>query len=134
MPLNPYLIFNGNAREATLFYANVFGLDEPQFLTYGSIHSEDMPPEAADRIMHTNLDIAGGKLMISDDYPGSSYQQGNNFTIAYISNDEAAIKSAFQKLLEGGTVELELQETPWSKLYGSLEDKYGVKWQFSHEA
>lgn len=72
--------------------------------------------------------------MISDEYPGNPFKQGNNFTIAYISNDEESIKNAYEKLKEGGKVELELQQTPWSKLYGSLEDKYGVKWQFSHEA
>jgi len=135
MALHPYLIFNGNAREAALFYAQVFGTAEPQFLTYGSMHSEDIPKEAHDLIMHTYLDIAGGKLMMSDDFPGgSAFQQGNNFTIAYVSKDEAAIRDAFEKLKEGGEVEMELQETPWSKAYGSLTDKFNIKWQFSHEA
>jgi PhnB protein len=133
MALHPYLIFDGNAREAALFYAQVFGLDEPQIMTYGSMHSEYMPPGAENLVMHTYLDIAGGKLMISDNYPGGPYQQGNNFSIAVVTNDEAAIRSAFEKLKEGGTVKLELQEMPWSKCYGSLTDRFNVEWQFSHE-
>jgi PhnB protein len=28
---------------------------------------------------------------------------------------------------------MELQETFWSKAYGSLKDKFGVEWQFSHD-
>lgn len=134
MALNPYLIFNGNAREAALFYAQVFGTEEPQFMTYGSVHGKDIPEEAKDLIMHTYLEIAGGKLMISDTYPGSPFQEGNNFTLAYVSNDEAAIRSAFEKLKDGGKVEMELQETFWSKAYGSLTDKFNIQWQFSHEA
>lgn len=134
MALNPYLIFNGNTREVVLFYAKVFGLEEPPFMTFGSVHSDDIPPEAKDLIMHTYLEIAGGKVMFSDNYPGMPFQEGNNFTLAYISNDEAAIRDAFQKLKEGGSVQMELQETPWSKCYGSLTDKYNIQWQFSHEA
>lgn len=56
---------------------------------------------------------------------------GNNFTIAYVSSDEAAIRKAFEKLKAEGEVEMELQETPWSKAYGSLTDKFKVKWQFN---
>lgn len=103
-------------------------------MTDGSVHSDEIPEAAKDLVMHTYLEIAGSKLMISDDYPGSPYSQGNNFTLAYVSNDEAAIRSAFEKLKDGGTVELELQETPWSKAYGMLTDKFNIKWQFSHEA
>lgn len=134
MALNPYLIFDGKAREAALYYAQVFGLAEPQLMTYGSMHSEHLPPGAEDLIMHTYLEIAGNKLMISDNFPGAPFRQGNNFTLAYVGNDEAAIRDAFQKLKADGTsVKMELQETPWSKCYGSVNDKYNIEWQFSHE-
>jgi PhnB protein len=132
--LNPYLIFNGNTREVVLYYAQVFGLEEPQLLTFGSMNSEHLPPGAENLIMHTFLEIAGSKLMFSDNFPGSPYEQGNNFSLAYVSSDEAAIRAAFQKLSDGGTVKMELQETPWSKCYGSVTDKYNIEWQFSHEA
>lgn len=136
MALNPYLIFDGNAREAALYYAQAFGLEEPNLMTFGSIHQpEHLPPGSENLIMHTYLDIAGGKLMISDNFPGMPFQQGNSFTIAYVSNDEAAIESAFQNLkADSVSVKMELQETPWSKCYGSLTDKFNVEWQFSHEA
>ncbi|MFD0673180.1 VOC family protein [Cohnella sp. GCM10027633] len=135
MALNPYLIFNGEAREAALYYAQAFGLAEPHLMTYGSVHSDEIPSEASNLIMHTYLDIASGKLMISDNFPGMPFTAGNNFTIAYVGNDEAAIRAAFAKLKEDSlAVKMELQETPWSKCYGSLTDKFGIEWQFSHEA
>lgn len=135
MALNPYLIFDGNAREAALYYAQVFGLEEPNLMTFGSIHGNELPPGAENLIMHTNLEIAGGKLMISDNFPGMPFHAGNNFTIAYVSSDEEAIRAAFQKLKEESkSVMMELQETPWSKCYGSLTDKFNIEWQFSHEA
>lgn len=135
MALNPYLIFDGNAREAALYYAQIFGLEEPQFMTYGSAHDEGIPVEATDLIMHTYLEIAGGKLMISDNFPGLPFTVGNNFTITYVSNDETAIRDAFEKMkADSVDVKMDLQETPWSKCYGSLTDRYNIEWQFSHEA
>jgi PhnB protein len=134
VPLNPYLVFDGNTREVVLYYADVFGLESPQLLTFGSVHTDDLPPGAEDLIMHTFLEIAGTKLMFSDNFPGMSYQEGNNFSLAYVGNNESVIKDLFQKLQSGGSVQMDLQETPWSKCYGSLTDKYGIQWQFSHEA
>lgn len=133
MALNPYLIFDGNAREAALYYAKVFDLEEPQLMTFGSVHGEELPPGTEDLIMHTYLEIAGGQLMISDNFPGMPFEQGNNFTIAYVSNDEAAIRKAFEKLkADSPSIHMELQETPWSKCYGSITDKFNIQWQFSH--
>jgi PhnB protein len=133
MAIYPYLVFDGNTREVVNFYVDVFGLEEPQIMTFGSVHSDEIPSEAKDLVMHTYLDIAGGKIMFSDNFPGMEYQQGNNFTIAYISDDVEAMKDAFQKLKEGGSVKMEIQEVPWSKAYGSLTDKFNIQWQFSHQ-
>lgn len=36
-------------------------------------------------------------------------------------------------LKENGHIEMELQETFWSPLYGNVTDKYGVQWQLSTE-
>lgn len=76
MPLNPYLIFNGNAREVALYYAEVFGAPQPRFMTFGDAHSDHIPKEAHDLIMHTYVEISGTKLMISDNYPGDPISSG----------------------------------------------------------
>ncbi len=135
MALHAYLIFDGNTREVAHYYAEVFGTDEPNIMTFGSVHAADeLPPGAENLVMHTQLVIAGSRLMFSDNFPGLPYHQGNNITLAYVSNDEAAIRDAFNKLSRDGKIQMELSETPWSKCYGSLTDKFGIQWQFSHEA
>ncbi|MFB9273648.1 VOC family protein [Cohnella cellulosilytica] len=136
MPLNAYLNFDGNTREVVQFYAQVFGLEEPHIMTFDSMHSEEeLPPGAGSRVMHAFLNIGGGTLMFSDTFPGMPFQQGtNNFSLALVLNDENALRDAFHKLKEGGSIVMELQEVPWSKVYGSLTDKYGVSWQFSLES
>lgn len=71
--------------------------------------------------------------MFSDTFPGSPYTIGNNVTLAVVSDDEAQLRQAYEGLKEGGKVTMELQETFFSKCYGSLTDKFGIEWQISHE-
>lgn len=136
MAIDVYLTFNGNCREAAEFYAEVFKTEKPEIMTFGeSPQSPDyvLPEEAKDLVLHTRLNINGSNVMFSDTFPGSPFVAGNNISLALVSKEEDMVKSAFNALKEGGKVSMDLQETFWSKCYGSLRDKFGIEWQFSHE-
>jgi len=60
------------------------------------------------------------------------FVQGNNVTLAIVSENLDEIKTWFNKLKEGGKVGMDLQETFWSKCYGNLTDKFGIEWQFNY--
>ncbi|AKG34128.1 VOC family protein [Paenibacillus durus] len=134
MAVDAYLNFNGNCREAVEFYAQVFGTEEPKLMTFGEVPPNPeypLPEEAKNLIMHTRLNIFGSNVMFSDTFPGMPFTVGNNISLAIVTDDKDALQSAFDKLKEGGKVGMELQETFWSKAYGSLSDKFGVEWQFN---
>lgn len=134
MPIEAYLNFNGNCREAVEFYAEVFGTEPPQIMTFGEAPQDPsypLPDEAKHLVMHTYIIVSGSKLMFSDVFPGMPFSQGNNISLAVISKNENELKGWFNKLKEEGKVNMELQETFWSKCYGSLTDKFGIEWQFS---
>ncbi|MGO4542822.1 VOC family protein [Paenibacillus sp. 2TAB19] len=134
MSVDVYLNFDGNTREAVTFYAEVFGLELPQIMTFGETppHPDyPLPEEAKNLVMHTRLNVYGSNVMFSDVFPGSPFIQGNNFSLALVHKDQETITAAFHKLKEGGTVVMELQETFWSKLYGSVRDRFGIEWQFN---
>lgn len=136
MAVEAYLIFNGNCREAVSFYEKVFETDKAEIMTFGDSPQNpnyQLPEEAKDLVMHTRLSIFDSTVMFSDTFPGSPFTIGNNVTLAVVSDDEAKMHKAFEALKDGGEVTMELQETFWSKCYGSLTDKFGIKWQFSHE-
>lgn len=137
MAIEVYLFFDGDCREAVEFYAKVFNTEKPNFMTYEQGHKDNpnfqLPKEAKNRIMHTNISIKGTRMMFSDVFPGDPFTKGTNFTVALIDDDIDFIKTSFEKLKEGGQVKMELQETFWSKCYGMLTDKFGISWQFSHE-
>ncbi|MEB2280493.1 VOC family protein [Lysinibacillus xylanilyticus] len=136
MAVEVYLIFNGNCREAVSFYEKVFNANKPEIMTFGDSPQNPnypLPEEAKDLVMHTRLSIFGSTVMFSDTFPGSPFTTGNNVTLAVVSDDETQMRKAFDGLKEGGKVNMELQETFWSKCYGSLTDKFGIEWQFSYE-
>ncbi len=134
MAIKPYLYFQGNCREAVDFYADAFQTQKQQIATYGEVDNGfPMPEEMKNLVMHTTLDVSGGTLMMADLPSDSPYAVGNNVTIALFSDDLALIDAAFAKLSAGGKVEMPLQQTFWSKRYGSVTDKFGVSWQLSHE-
>lgn len=131
MQLQPYLSFNGNCQEAMEFYADVFGTDNPEVILFGDRLAQ---PEAVDQdrcdklVIHADLEPnKRGRLSRSLDI------QKNKMTLVIFSDDLEEIKTLYYKLKAGGTVEMELQETFWSKAYGSLIDKFGVGWQLNYD-
>ncbi|TDL34211.1 VOC family protein [Jeotgalibacillus sp. S-D1] len=136
MPIHPYLSFNGNCREAVEFYAEVFETETQKIMTMGEIPpSPDypLPDEAKNLVMHTQLKIDGTSVMFSDTFPGMPYNQGSNITLAFVNKNTDQIKSCFYKLQEGGRIDMELQESSWSRLYGQVTDKFGISWQFNYD-
>jgi len=135
MAINVYMNFNGNCREAVEFYAQVFETELPEIMTFGEMPpNEDypLPDEAKNLIMHTRLNICSSNVMFSDVFPGMPFVEGNNISLAIVSDDLDEVKSIFNQLKVDGTVGLELQETFWSKCYGTVKDKFGIEWQFNY--
>ena len=137
MPVQAYINFNGNCREAVEFYAEVFKTEKPQIMLYGDAPSDEGFPlteETKNLVMHTTLKIKGSTVMFSDVPPGMPFVAGNNISLIIDSKDMDEIKSMFNKLKAAGTVGMDLQETFWSKCYGFVTDKFGVGWQFNFDS
>ena len=136
MAIDAYLTFNGNCREAAEFYAEAFGTEKPNIMTFGEAPPNPeypLPEEAKHLVMHARLNIQGSNIMFSDTFPGMPFIVGNNISLALVTENLDDITSAFNQLKEGGTVGMELQETFWSKCYGQLKDKFGIEWQFNYD-
>eukprot|EP01039_Chlorochromonas_danica_P013276 gene13276-15336_t len=63
--LNPYLILDGNAREAITFYKEVFGAEIEMIETFEKC---PIPVDDSwkDKVLHASLKIQGFDIMISD--------------------------------------------------------------------
>lgn len=135
MAVNVYLVFNGNAEEALHLYADAFKTTINEINRFSSMpgYENHIPAGFGEKIMHANLDIAGSKVMFSDTLPEHEHVVGTNVTVAVITSNKDLIQHSFQALATEGQVTLELQQTPWSPLYGQVTDKFGVIWQMNLE-
>jgi PhnB protein len=134
MALSIYLNFDGNCREAVQFYADVFNTEMQEIMTFDQMPPDEdfsVPEEAKNLILHTQVDIQGTMVMFSDCLPGMSapLMIGNNISLTVVSKELSEIQRLYDRLKEGGSVEMELQETFWSKAYASVTDRFGVPWQ-----
>lgn len=130
--LNPYLIFDGNAREVVHFYEKALGGNVVGIMTFGDMPENPNFPLSDDmkkRVMHAHLRVGEADLMFSDTYEGMPYEQGNSIQMAIHPKDEARAREIFDALADGGQVIMPLQKTDWSPLYGQVKDKFGVTFQ-----
>jgi PhnB protein len=124
--LNPYLNFNGNARQALEFYASVFG-GTVNLSTFADFGDQDSP--IADKIMHGQLETeAGYTIMAADAPPGMESPGFHGFGVSLSGDDGDALRGSFEKLSDGGSVTMPMQKQAWGDEFGMVTDKFGVPW------
>ncbi len=125
--LNPYLSFKDNAKQAMEFYQSVFG-GELTLSTFKEFHASQDPSED-NKIMHAQLETDSGFTLMGSDTPNSMpFVSGSNISISISGDDEAALKSYYQKLSAGGQETMPLEKAPWGDTFGMLTDRFGVAW------
>ncbi len=125
--LNPYLNFNGNARQALEFYATVFGgdLNVNTFAEFGTPKDE---PDA-DKIMHGQLETTTGyTIMAADTPPGMEYQGLHGFGVSLSGDDGDLLRGYWEQLSSSGAVTMPLQKQAWGDEFGMCTDQFGVSW------
>jgi len=128
--LNPYLNFEGNAREALEFYQDVFGgeLNVMAFGDMGMTEHEGQPLDP-NGVMHGQLTSDQGfTLMASDNAPGTSEGQTPNGHISLSGDEIALLHGYWDRLADGGTVDVPLEQAPWGDEFGQVKDRFGVNW------
>jgi PhnB protein len=124
--LNPYLNFNGNARQALEFYASVFG-GNPTLSTFADFGAKDSPD--ADRIMHGQLETDAGYTIMAADVTGDmEYHPMAGFSVSLSGNDADELHGYWEKLSAAGTTTMPLAKQVWGDEFGMCIDQFGVSW------
>ncbi len=134
--VSTYLNFARETEAAFTFYRSVFGTDfGPQFMRFGDIPpSDDMPPIAdgdTNLIMHISLPILGGHVLHGTDAPesmGFTVERGNGQYIMLEPDSREEADRLFAALSEGGSPEMPMADQFWGDYFGSLVDKFGIRW------
>ncbi|MFN8258329.1 MAG: VOC family protein [Bacteroidales bacterium] len=138
--VSTYLNFQRNTEEVFNFYKSVF---KSEFGGNGIARFKDIPvtegmppmPESdKNLVMHVELPITGGYVLMGTDAPetmGFQVKFGNNIYINLEPDTRSETERLFKELSNGGKVTQELQDTFWGAYFGSCTDKFGVQWMFN---
>ena len=126
--LNPYISFDGNARQAMEFYEQVFG---------GTLHDEHVRRVRDGRLAGRRQDHAracwrhrqrlhadGGR----HPEPGWSTSPASNITVSLSGDDGDELRGYWEKLSAGGTVAMPLEKQMWGDEFGMCTDRFGIDW------
>jgi len=126
--LNPYLSFQGEAREAMEFYRSMLG-GELELSTFGDYPDNGLTDEQQSLIMHAMLTTEDGLvLMGSDTPPGMPYAPPAGTSVSLSGDDGDRLQRCWDALSDGGTVTLPYAPAPWGGTFGMLTDRFGVPW------
>jgi PhnB protein len=129
--IKPYIAFKGNCEEAINFYKDKLGAEVLFMQRYGESPMAGKGPD--EKIMHTSIKIGDSVVMACDNVfeDQNPTTVGNNISLAIGGDDVAAAEGMFEKLSDGATVTMPMQETFWAERFGMLTDKFGINWMFN---
>ena len=139
MQVEPYLFFEGRCEEAVEFYRKALGAQVTMLMRYKESPEPPppgkLPPGSENKVMHASLRIGDTTVMASDGMSqGSPRFQG--FSLSLTAPDAARAKQFFAALGDGGQVQMPVEKTFWSPLFGMVTDRFGVGWMITvpHQA
>jgi len=126
----PHLWFDKEAKEAAEFYTSVFS--NSKVTDVNTLH--DTPSGDCDIVSFT---LRGQSFMAISAGPVFKFNPSVSFIVNFDPSRENPpaggakenIDVVWKKLSEGGKVLMPIQEYPFSKRYGWVQDKYGLSWQ-----
>ena len=131
--VQPYLFFGGHAEEALEFYKTALGAEVEMLMRFNESPEPPppgtVPPGFENKIMHGSMRVGETTIMVSDGCDEESQISG--FSLALSDESEAEVRRMFEALADGGIVEMPLDQTFWSPLFGMLTDRFGVGWMVS---
>jgi len=128
--LTPYLLFDGNCKQAMEFYKSCFDGELTQIAVKDSPVKDSMPASEQGKVLNARLRSGNVDLSASDWLRPDRARVAGNSVCLYLSvGEREELNALFARLSEGGQVTDPLKEMFFGT-YGALNDRFGVRWMF----
>lgn len=136
MKIAPNYHFDGRCAAALELYSKAFRAPVTVLLRYRDADPRDMPTDRMtdadkDRIYHAEMSIGGQRFMFSDSQ--APVPQGQNISMVVLFDHPDGVRAAFNALAEGGQVICSPEATTYSGAFGSVVDRFGMRWELMTE-
>jgi PhnB protein len=120
MSVVPYLtISGGRGAEAAEFYTKLFGAKEGM----------RMPAEDKKRLMHCELEFAGNRIFLSDEFQTQNAKPAMSSVFVGLDKPQDVDALANKAKAMGASIDLEPQDMFWGDRYAQFTDPFGHAWQ-----
>jgi predicted 3-demethylubiquinone-9 3-methyltransferase (glyoxalase superfamily) len=126
--ITPFFWFDNQAEEAMDFYTSIFKTSKVGQISRYS----EAGPGTPGSVMTASFELEGMPFTALNAGPVFSFTPAISFFIN--CENEVEIEYIWDRLIEGGSVLMPLQQYPFSKKFGWLKDKYGLTWQLNFGA
>ena len=136
--VNTYLNFQGQTEQAFTFYATTFGTEISMLSRYADtpgMGPAELPAEERGLVMHAELPILAGHVLMATDMLRSMNQQtrvGNNTTVCLEVDSREEADRLYGALSDGGSEGSPMADMPWGAYWGVTLDRYGIRWMINH--
>ena len=122
---SPFLMFQGQAREALALYREAFPDYEELLLQE---HPEG--PQAG-QVAMARIRVGGLEIMLYDSPPVHQFTFTPSTSTFVDCDDETQLRDIAGKLGEGGGVLMPVDNYGFSRLFTWVTDRFGVSWQLN---
>jgi predicted 3-demethylubiquinone-9 3-methyltransferase (glyoxalase superfamily) len=125
--VRPFLMFEGKAEEAMNFYVSLFaGSKINDIVRYGP-----GGPGAAGSVKKASFSLGGQTIICIDSPVHHAFTFTPAFSLFVQCESEEEIRRYYTTLLEDRTALMGLDSYGFSRLFGWVNDRYGVSWQMN---
>lgn len=125
--VTPFLMFQGNAEEAMIYYTSLIGDSEITSITRYGVNE----PGEEGSVKQATFSLKGQEFMCIDSNVKHEFTFTPSISLFITCDTEEEINRLYENLNEGGGVLMPLDDYPFSKKFGWVVDKFGISWQLT---
>ncbi len=134
--VSTYINTLGRTEEAFHFYEQVFNTSITALHRFSDLPemSTGLTPEDANEIIHVELPILNGHMLMGTDVLASTGQHctpGNNMSINLEPDTREEADRIHSILSVGATQDTGLSDMPWGCYWAYIADRFGIHWQIN---
>ncbi len=125
--ITTFLMFEGRAEEAMIFYTSLF--EDSEILDITRYGANESGPEGT--VRHATFSLAGQRLMCIDSIAAHEFGFTPAMSLYVRCETEHEIDRLHARLSEGGQELMPLGDYGFSSKFGWISDRFGVSWQLN---
>lgn len=126
--IKTYLTFDGNCRQAMLFYKNSLG-GELLMQTLGDCAGgEEMPDAMRGMILRATLYTSGLEIVATDLAPEEGLLKGNNISLLLECESLSEIMERYRMLSCNSRFSEAVRPANWGGYFATVTDQFGLHW------